>query len=286
MRKSGAMQVQRSAWVVERMTPSLLRVIGEMRRAGGELKVSEWLPRTLQEATGKPPEPRIVHLAVIGREAFSHGLHEKVASLLAKGIGCSVRLVPVGESAVKEYSTISRSRVLGSDAEKQISRRLDEIALADTDAIVLMNFGRSSKSGMMYIAQAMARSALLRNLTSLPVLQVERPGEPDAAIILWNDSAGALAGLLSRELKAPVIKPSISLKKTTNVGYRELRQIHYARVGDSIIVDGSRVGVCLSEQVFLVAERGRLVDIIGGKMLRASKKIKFESLDRAVVKTV
>jgi CRISPR/Cas system-associated endoribonuclease Cas2 len=286
LRKSGALQVQRSVWVIESVTPSLLRVINELRAAGGVLKMSEWLPRTIKEATGKEPESKKVALAVIGREPFSLGLHDKVKSLLERGLGCSVKLVPVGESAVKEYGAITRSRVRGVDLVKAISKKLDEIALEDADAIVILNCGRSSKSGMMYIAQALARTTLLRNLTSLPMLQVERPWEPDSAIIVWNESAISIGRLMKGALKAPLIKPSLSLKKTTNIGYRELRQIHYARVGDSIIVEGLKVGVCLSEQVFIVAERGKIVDIIGGRMLKAAKKVKLDTLDKAVVKTV
>lgn len=250
------------------------------------MKISEWLPRTISEATGKEPKLQIITLAVIGREPFAQGLHEKIKTILERKLGCRVKLVPVGESAVKECGAICRSRVRNEDSEKPISKKLDEIALEDTDALVILNCGRSGKSGMMYMAQALARTSLLRNLTSLPMLQVERPGEPDSALIVWNESVGAIGEALSVELKAPVIKPSISMKKTTNVGYRELRQIHFARVGDSIIVDGLRVGICLSEQVFLVAEKGRIVDIIGGKILKASKRVKVDALDKALVKTV
>jgi hypothetical protein len=263
-----------------------MRTIDELRGAGGALKISEWLPRTIHEGTGKEPESKIIILAVIGREPFHQGLHEKIKYILERELGCRVKLMPVGESAVKECGALFRRRVRSVDAEKPISKKLDEIALEDTDALVILNCGRSGKSGMMYMAQALARTSLLRNLTSLPMLQVERPGEPDSALIVWNESVGAIGEALSVELKAPVIKPSISMKKTTNVGYRELRQIHFARVGDSIIVDGLRVGICLSEQVFLVAEKGRIVDIIGGKILKASKRVKVDALDKALVKTV
>jgi len=63
--------------------------------------------------------------------------------------------------------------------------------------------------------------------------------------------------------------------------------VHYANIGDSIIMDGRRIGVCLTDQVYIVVEDGRLVDIIGGKMSRReAKKIRVASLSSAIVKTV
>ena len=73
----------------------------------------------------------------------------------------------------------------------------------------------------------------------------------------------------------------------TMEGGREVRQIHYARLGDEIIVNGHAIGVCLSDQVYLIAEGGTLVDIMGGKMRkREAKKIRFGSVSDITVKTI
>ncbi|MCQ5376817.1 MAG: DUF2117 domain-containing protein, partial [Candidatus Methanomethylicia archaeon] len=170
--------------------------------------------------------------------------------------------------------------------QKPISRILDEAALDDTDALIIINYGRSGKSGIMYIAQALARTSVLRNLTSLPLLHVERLGEADGAILVWNETGSALADFLKEELMMPIVRPSISLKKTTNIGERELRQIQYAIPGDAIVVNGVKIGTCLAEQVYLVAEKGRIVEIIGGKALKSIKKVRIDSLDGAIIKTV
>lgn len=285
LRRAGAIKVQRSAWVAETITPSLVRLIDEFRRAGGAFKIAEWLPRTLSEVS-RDAKSMVISLAVFGCEPFHKGHHEKIRSVLERKYGCKVKLVPVGESAIKEYSTITQKRARLQDAQKPISRTLDEAALDDTDALIIINYGRSGKSGIMYIAQVLARTSVLRNLTSLPLLQVERLGEADGAILVWNETGTALADFLKDELTMPIVRPSISLKRTTNIGERELRQIQFAMPGDAIVVNGVKIGTCLAEQVYLVAERGRIVEIIGGKALKSIKKVRIDSLDSAIIKTV
>uniref|UniRef100_A0A7C3J2Y3 DUF2117 domain-containing protein n=1 Tax=Candidatus Methanomethylicus mesodigestus TaxID=1867258 RepID=A0A7C3J2Y3_9CREN len=285
LRRAGAIKVQRSAWVAEKITPSLVRLIDEFRRAGGAFKIAEWLPRTLSEVSGEA-KSMVISLAVFGSEPFHKGHHDKIGSSLEQKFGCKVKLVPVGESAIKEYSTMAQKRTRLQDAQKPISRILDEAALDDTDALIIINYGRTGKSGIMYIAQALARTSVLRNLTSLPLLHVERLGEADGAILVWNETGSVLADFLKEELMMPIVRPSISLKKTTNIGERELRQIQYAMPGDAIVVNGVKIGTCLAEQVYLVAEKGRIVEIIGGKALKSVKKVRIDSLDSAIIKTV
>jgi hypothetical protein len=119
------------------------------------------------------------------------------------------------------------------------------------------------------------------------LIHIERLGRPDGAIILWNEVGGELLDAIKKAVQLEIIRPSVEIKRVTKEGEREIRQVLYAEPGDKIIVNGKVAGLCLTNQVYLIAENGRLVDIIGGKIFKgAAKKISFDSLATAIVKTV
>ncbi|MGQ9759014.1 MAG: DUF2117 domain-containing protein [Candidatus Methanomethylicaceae archaeon] len=280
LRGAGAFQLQKSSWIVENFNDRLLKVIEEFRGAGGSVKVVEWLPRTFHEVAGKINSRKVV-LAPLSVEPLMDGWHEKIRSALENS-GFKCITVPVGRS-VTEFLLKERIRA----AEKSHSRILDEISLMDIDGIVFLNTGRSTQSGIVFLAQILSNTRLLKTLSSLPLIQVERAGRPDGAIILWNDLSNGILEVIRRIAGLNVIRPSLEMKKISKIGNREIRQIQHAEPGDIIVLDGKRVGVCLTSQVYLVAENGKLVDIIGGKIFRrAASKISFESLSTTIVKTL
>jgi hypothetical protein len=84
-----------------------------------------------------------------------------------------------------------------------------------------------------------------------------------------------------------MLMPNLETKAITVQGRKEIRQVHYANMGDALIMNGRRIGVCLTDQVYVVVEDGRLVDIIGGKISkREASKIRVDSLSSAIVKTI
>ncbi len=290
LRRSGALQLQRSAWLVERFTEEVLKIADEYRAAGGSIKVSEWLPRTLGEVAPKGADHlRIVAIVPLGAEPISEGWDRRARRLL-EGMGHRTATMPIGESAWAEYCRGERSagrRKDGGYKGRGVSRALDEIALKDIDGIVLINSGRSAQSGMLYGAQTIANTVITKGMTSLPLVQVERAGRSDGMVLIWNESGAQLGNRIAEGLGMAVIKPSLEAKMVTMEGGREVRQIHYARLGDEIIVNGHAIGVCLSDQVYLIAEGGTLVDIMGGKMRkREAKKIRFGSVSDITVKTI
>jgi len=285
LRRSGALQIQRSVWIMETPTPDLLRILDEYRRAGGKIKLSEWLPRSIGEIAPAAKGMKKLFLAVIGAEPLIEKWHIKIGQLFEK-MGYTVEVKPVSESAMVEYSKLSGERLDFSSREKTTSRLLDELVLDDLDALVILNSGRTSQSGITYVAQTLTKTKVLRSMTSLPVLQIESPGKPDSAAIIWNDSGRALAEEVAKELVIPAITPSLEIRKVTVNGEREIRQIQYAEIGDRIIVNGKEVGECLSEKVYLIAEGGRIVDIMGGRLFMKGRKLKVDSLENAMIKTV
>ncbi|MCX8182427.1 MAG: DUF2117 domain-containing protein [Candidatus Methanomethyliaceae archaeon] len=278
LRGVGAFQIQRSSWIVEHFDDRLRKILDELRCAGGSVKIMEWLPRTINDALGYNLSKKIV-LAPLSAEPVYEGWHEKIKSAL-ESLGFKVMIVPVGESAAKALSKERKQKY-----EKSLSRLLDEISLMDIDGLVILNSGRSTQSGILYVAQMVSKTKLLKNIPSLPLVQVERSGKHDGAIILWNDSFAELLEAIKKATGLDIIRPSLEVKKVSKEGNREIRQIQYAEVGDKIIINGQQVGVCLSNNVYLIAENGRLAGIIGGKMYKRAKSIIFESLAEVIVKT-
>ncbi|MDD1764756.1 MAG: DUF2117 domain-containing protein [Candidatus Methanomethyliaceae archaeon] len=288
LRKIGAFQLQKSAWLFDGFEDDLLRITNEFRRAGGSVKIMEWLPRTIGEVAKRDVgRTRTIAVALLGAEPILEGWHERVRTVLER-LGHRVLLKPVGESAMVEYvRKEGGKRDLFLWERKSNSRILDEISLLDIDGMVLLNVGRSTQSGILFGAETIANTRILRSMTSFPLVQLERAGKPDGVLIVWNESGKALGRRVAEELEMALITPSLEVKRVTKERGREIRQIQFARTGDDIVVNGLKVGVCLTDQVYLIAENGRLVDIMGGKILkREAKKLVFKSLSNVVVKTM
>jgi len=66
LRKSGAYQLHRSAWVINELSDALIGVIKEYRNAGGSVKITEWLPRMIGEVSPAKVSLLKVTIAVNG----------------------------------------------------------------------------------------------------------------------------------------------------------------------------------------------------------------------------
>ncbi|MGC8935769.1 MAG: DUF2117 domain-containing protein [Candidatus Methanomethylicaceae archaeon] len=283
LRSVNAFQLQRSSWIVESFDDRLIKIIEELRCAGGSVKIMEWLPRNLADTLGGRLSKKIV-IAPLSSEPVLEGWLERIRYAL-EFAGFKVSIIPVGESAMKALYREVKNRVI--KPEKPLSRILDEISIMDIDGLVLLNSGRSMQSGIMYVAQIISNTKLLKNMPSLPLIQIERYGRPDGTIIVWNESFEVLLEAIKKATSLGVLRPSLEIRKVSKEGNREIRQIQYAEYGDRIILNGKQVGICLSNSVYLIAENGRLVDIMGGKIFkRAARRVVFDSLANAIVKTL
>jgi len=190
-----------------------------------------------------------------------------------------------------KYITIPAGKEVGKfflkNVDKSLSRILDEVSLMDIDGIIILNNGRSTESGIIYIAQAISNTKILKNLTNFPLIHIERIGRKDGSIIVWNGGINELVSIIKEITGLNVIKPSIELMNISKIGSREIRKIHCAMPGDKIIVNDICIGICLSDQVYLIAENGRIIDIMGGKLnKKAAKKISFDSISKVIIKTI
>lgn len=286
LRKAGAYQLHRSAWVFDEMDDFVIKILKEYRNAGGSVKITEWLPRTISEVSPAKSSLLKVTVAVNGSDPIVEGAHSSLKEALEK-MGFIVELKPLGENALVALAKETGTRASLLQRNKSISRMLDEAALRDVDVLILLNSGRSAQSGIIFGAQAISNTKILKNMVSLPLIQIERVGNPDATVIQWSDAARGFARRVADELGIPMISPSLETKAITVQGRREIRQVHYANVGDRLIMNGREVGTCLTDQIYIVVEDGKLVEIIGGKMnKRETKRMRIESLSSSIVKTV
>lgn len=274
LKKLEAFQLQKSSWIIEKIDDKLLKLIEEFREAGGSIKILEWLPRSLSEITGKIKK---IALVITSVEIISEKWNEKISNLLR-------------EKNIK-YITIPAGKEVGKfflkNVDKSLSRILDEVSLMDIDGIIILNNGRSTESGIIYIAQAISNTKILKNLTNFSLIHIERIGRKDGSIIVWNGGNNELVSIIKEMTGLNVIKPSIELMNISKIGSREIRKIHCAMPGDKIIVNDICIGICLSDQVYLIAENGRIIDIMGGKLnKKAAKKISFDSISKVIIKTI
>ncbi|MCC6013518.1 MAG: DUF2117 domain-containing protein [Candidatus Verstraetearchaeota archaeon] len=274
LKKLEAFQLQKSSWIIDKIDDKLLKLIEEFREAGGSIKILEWLPRSLSEITGKIKK---IALVITSVEIISEKWYEKISNLLR-------------EKNIK-YITIPAGKEVGKfflkNIDKSLSRILDEVSLMDIDGIIILNNGRSTESGIIYIAQAISNTKILKNLTNFPLIHIERIGRKDGGIIVWNEENNELINIIKEVTGLSIIKPSIELMNISKIGSREIRKIHCAMPGDKIIVNDICIGICLSDQVYLIAENGKIIDIIGGKLnKKAARKISFDSLSKVIIKTI
>jgi len=162
--------------------------------------------------------------------------------------------------------------------------------LRDRDILVLLNYGKSRETGHTF-----GRIVVERGEVNKPVIQIERPGEKDGSILVWNRGSCSgsirefldnLLSYLSEKLDLKVeecIGNSLSVWKE---GGRTFRRIDTVDPGEAIIVNGVVVGMALGSPVVLIVERGRIVEIVRGKIKRDGvERLGPVDLGSAIVKT-
>lgn len=277
LRKINAFQLQKSSWILENFDGNLISLIEEFRKAGGCVKIIEWIPRTLNEVIGSDKIIKVA-IAPMSIEPVLEKWHEKIA-LALKENGIESIVVPVGGKI--------RELLLNEKDEKRISRVMDEIALMDIDGIVVLNCGRSAKSGIVFMAQIISNTKILKNMIALPLIHVERVGRDDGVIVVWSSRNRKLIDIIKGVTNLDVVKPAPELKGILKSEDGEIRKIHHVEPGDKIIANGIYIGKCLSNQVYIVAKDGKIVEILGGKIFKRNiEKLKFNSLSELIIKTI
>jgi hypothetical protein len=220
--------------------------------------------------------------------------------------------------------TMGRTAVIDAGLEKIIDisfKRLpsDSIAIHkknNVDLIVLINYGKSETTGHSFGFKVFNNSYIKNNWKVPPFIQIERPGENDGTIILWNNSDlnNNILNKLSNYFNLEIINPksilkkhfpeslnlydsylkgnlSITLNNTTNKEkYTTKNEIHREIKGveanENIFINGVVVGKSTSSKLTLISKDGYIVNIIGAKIKKHGvEKLSKIDLNKAIVKT-
>lgn len=175
-------------------------------------------------------------------------------------------------------------------SEKRLpSESVDLCAEEGHDLVVLMNYGKSRITGHGFGYKVFQRSE-----KKPPMVQIERPGEPDGSVVPWRREVLPFAEKLAEELGLELVEPPEICREIFHgepcneqePDSREYRRLVGVSENENIFVNGIVVGTSTSDDVTLVAEKGIITDIIGGRIKKHGvEKLGRVNLRDAVVKT-
>ena len=187
------------------------------------------------------------------------------------------------------------------------SQSLKKFKDENVDCIFLLNYGKSSTTGHVFGYKVFNNysQGLIDNNT--PVIQIERPGENDGSIIVWegddvilssdensrfpNKSFSAIkfANIIANDLELNIFTPEdIRLKyfeKDLTKGDFK-RSIYGVSPNENILVNGVVIGKSTSSNITLIVKDGFITDIVGGVIKpHGVEKLGKINLQKAIVKT-
>ena len=258
-----------------------------------------------------------IGVVVHGPGIVDSGWAEKIIDLLSNFGNVHCRL----------GGTMGRTAVIDAGLEDKIdislkllpSQSLELFNRDHTDVIFLLNYGKSPETGRVfgykvfnhYFKQISNEDFLATNHkplyeSSIPVIQIERPGEEDGAIISWNvvlnqqlaksrKSKRARLGLGDKNMLESLsfnfeelfdgIRAALDLIEVTP---EEVVNEYFSNVSpdENIFINGIVVGYSNADSIILIARDGLIVDIINGTIkYHGLEKLGPVDLERVIVKT-
>ncbi|MEG3224422.1 MAG: hypothetical protein BME94_02590 [Methanobacteriales archaeon Met13] len=226
-----------------------------------------------------------IGVVVHGPEIVDSGFALKILELM-KDYG-EVRAILGG--------TMGRTAVIDFNLENLIdisqkllpSQSVDRFNQEDADIILLINYGKSRVTGHAFGFKVFSHCP-----PNTPLLQIERPGEEDGSVVAWREDLQEMAKKLAQRMNLK----TVSAQKITEFMESEdpfqrksesvCRRIAGVAPDENIFVNGIVVGRSTSEDVVLVAEKGIITELIGGKIkLHGVEKLEKVDLEHAIVKT-
>ena len=288
LRSLDAIHLQRSTWLVSDIPPELLELLDEIRALGGVILISEWRPIHLNRFREIPlvrlGPGHIVGVAVHGPEIVDTGEARKIIEFL-EGTRAHVKAALGG--------TMGRTAILDAELDCKInikrriqpSQLLDEFAKDGADVVILLNHGKTIDTGIALGMEVFENARLIHEF-DVPIIQIESPGELGGSIISWTDKTSKLAEWLGSELNLEIRQPPLILKRVKETKDTVYRKISGAIPGEKILVNGVVIGGCTHMEVTIVAQNGKIVDIIGGWLdEHGLEKLGKVNLSDAMIKT-
>lgn len=213
--------------------------------------------------------------------------------------------------------TMGRTAVIDASLENVIdisekllpSQSLRKYKDENLDCIFLLNYGKSSTTGQVFGYKVFNHYSHELIDDKTPVIQIERPGEDDGSVIVWdgnevvlNINSGArseyesltaddFAKNLAINLELNIVTPEEVRLEHFNDELVELegkvtRQVHGVSPDENILVNGMVIGKSTSSNLTLVATDGVICEIIGGNIKQHGvDKLGKINLNTAIIKT-
>lgn len=202
-----------------------------------------------------------------------------------------------GNVSAKLGGTMGRTAVIDNSLEDMIdiseklfpSQSLKYFHDKNKDVIFLLNYGKSSVTGQVFGYKVVNNYFDIATNRNIPIVQIERPGEEDGSIIVWNGEAEDIEDRLAEKLKLNKVTPLEIHNNYFKENYNDSttrRSIHGVSSGENIMVNGIIIGKANEDSIVLVAEDGIIKDIEGGRIKHHGvEKLGEIDLNSAVVKT-
>ncbi|MEM4496022.1 MAG: DUF2117 domain-containing protein [Archaeoglobaceae archaeon] len=210
-------------------------------------------------------------LLVHGAEAFYSGEVAKVAE----------KLKNLGDIKIFVTGAISRTAAIDEKINLEFWKGLPSTLLKsnekDFDVFILLTYSKSAVSGYTY-----AKTVLERSKIKKPVLQLEISNKTAK---IWNSKNFDFKDVLEL-LRFELVDPDIEVKNFWKEGSREYRRVLAIEKGELLLIDGLVVGRAKDEDVVIVAENGKIVEIRGlelkrhgiEKLMKKHEKIDLEKI--------
>lgn len=200
-----------------------------------------------------------------------------------------------GDVSVRLGGTMGRTAVIDNSLENviDISKKLvpsDSLKIFHddgVDVIFLLNYGKSSTTGQVFGYKVYNHYKNKITANTIPVIQIERPGESDGSVINWAVES-YLAEEFADKLNINVITPEevyeTHIKDDENGETR--RTIHGVSPDENIMVNSVVIGKSTSDNLTLISKDNHIVDIVGGEIKpHGVEKLGEVNLKTAIVKT-
>ncbi len=241
-----------------------------------------------------------IGLLIHGPEVIDEGEAGEAIKTLMDAAGFEVEAALGGITGKTAVIDAGMQHVIDISRDMRPSEVMEDFVERDVNFILLVNHAKTEESGFMLGEGILRRffdrrgSAAKKNIS---FVQLEY-GSGSRIIIRWllrPDDEGVykrLTGVFSEFGERQPYKLESRCKKDarSNRVYREIKGVH---PGEKIVVDGVVIGMVSSSHenknnsVTLVAKEGKLVDIVGGRLIKHNLE-KLPSpleLEKALVKT-
>ena len=216
--------------------------------------------------------------------------------------GWAIKLINLlssyGEVVARLGGTMGRTAVIDESLEDiiDISKKLvpsDSLKLfnnLNVDIIFLINYGKSSVTGQVFGYKVYNHYLSKIANNTIPLIQIERPGEDDGSIISWNGDNTDLISQLSQKLDLNIVTPeeiyNNHFKQDKIANNKTQRIVHGVSPNENIMVNSVVIGKSSLDKVTLIAKDGYITEIIGGVIKQHGvEKLGQVDLESAIIKT-